>query len=201
MSEEEAEGFLSIPPAREFPVEPVFALDSEEPLHQLQPTFVLNSLGISQSQQEASSVLTSGLDNVSLQPPSIEDFLEIDDLTGTREPTFGNIEKPVEKTPFEQVDGLSELDMLHDAAMFLRDIGHLHEENSMVPEMDLLNYGMVNESNYQVQQHPLLVAGEGANQLLIQEQAGYTSSSVVSMQVLELHPSGTLPLIAENLIY
>ncbi|KAK4741035.1 hypothetical protein SAY87_024623 [Trapa incisa] len=171
--------------------EALTSLNSEEPLHQFQPRFKTNYLGISQPQQVVSSVLTCGFDNGALQHPSIEDFLEIDDLICTHESTSGNIENPAEKTSFEEVDELSELDLFHDAAMFLRDIGHLDEGNSIFPEMNLLNYGMVNESNYQVQQHPLVAADDGSNQLLVHDQrvdASFTQAE--PMQGVQLRPSG-----------
>lgn len=192
MSEEAAQSSLFIPPAREFSVEPVFAFNSDEPQHELHPSFELNSLGISHSQQqEASSVLTSAHDDYSLQPLSAEDFLEIDDLIGTGEPTFGNIEKPVENSLFEEVDGLSELDLFHDAAMFLRDIGPLDEGNTIVPEMNPFNYGMVDGSNYQVQQNPLPLASESADQLWVHDQRGAAFTQSKSTEGAQLHPSGT----------
>ncbi|XP_030496441.1 NAC domain-containing protein 17 isoform X2 [Cannabis sativa] len=52
----------------------------------------------------------------------VEDFIEMDDLFGP-EPTTTDAEKPLENFQFEEVDGLSELDLFHDATMFLNDIG------------------------------------------------------------------------------
>ncbi|PKI54466.1 NAC domain-containing protein 17-like [Punica granatum] len=193
-NEEEAQSSLFIPPTSEFSVEPVYAFNSNQPLHDLQPSFEFNSLGVSQyQQQEASSVVTFAPENCPLQPQiREEDFLEIDDLIGGPEPSFGNIEKPVEKSPFEEVDGLSELDVFHDAAMFLRDIGPMDQENVAAPDMNLFNYGVVDDGNYQyqVQQNPLLMAQQSANQLWVHDQRGNAFTSWESTQGVQPPPSG-----------
>nr|KJB28928.1 hypothetical protein B456_005G076200 [Gossypium raimondii] len=76
--------------------------------------------------QEAPEVtpVTDHLDQV----PQLceEDFLEIDDLLGP-EPLISNIEKPVENKQFNELDGLSEFDLYHDAAMFLQDMGSIDQ--------------------------------------------------------------------------
>lgn len=53
-----------------------------------------------------------------------EDFLEIDDLLGP-EPTFSSAEQP---SMDNFLDGLSELDLYHDAAMFLQDMAPIDQE-------------------------------------------------------------------------
>ncbi|KAK4792860.1 hypothetical protein SAY86_023295 [Trapa natans] len=178
-------------------LEPVFTLNSDVPLHQLQPILKIYGLEISYSQQAA--VLNCALDNGSLQYPSSGDFLEIDDLICTRESTYGIIENPAEKTSFEEVDGLLELDLFHDADMFLHDIGHADEKNLIFPETDFLNYGMVNESNYQVHQNSLPAADETSDQLFVHYRRGDAFTQAGSIQRVELHPSGTLMLMAENM--
>lgn len=184
---------LFIPPAMEFSAEPVFAFNSNEPQLEFQPSFGINSLGISQSrEEEPSSVLTSDPDSHALQRQFSEDFVEIDDLIGSPGPIFGNIEKPVENSPFDEVDGLSELDLFHDAVMFLRDIGPLDRENRTAPDMNLFNYGMVNEHNYHLQQQPLPVADHSADQLLGHDQRGDVFTTLESTQGVQLHPSGTI---------
>lgn len=192
MSEAETESSLFAHPAMEFPAEPLLALNLTEPQLELQPNFEFNSSGISQSQHQESSGLTCTPDNYALQPQLREDFLEIDDLIGSTEPTFDNIEKPVENLPFEEVDGLTELDLFHDAAMFLRDIEPLDQANATAPNMNLFNYGMVNEYDYQVQQHPLLVADYNANQLWVHDQRGDDLTALESTQSVQPHPSGIL---------
>ncbi|XP_022727922.1 NAC domain-containing protein 17-like isoform X2 [Durio zibethinus] len=55
-----------------------------------------------------------------------EDFLEIDDLI-SREPLASNIEKSVENGQFNELDGVSELDLYQDAAMFLHEMGPIDQ--------------------------------------------------------------------------
>lgn len=76
-----------------------------------------------------------------------EDYLEMDDLFGP-EPTLQNVEKPIEKSLLDDIDGLSELELFHDAAMFMRDVGPLGE--GMVSN----NYNsMETVWDYQLQSH------------------------------------------------
>ncbi|XP_057973077.1 NAC domain-containing protein 17-like [Malania oleifera] len=51
-----------------------------------------------------------------------DDFLEIDDFLCPL-PTLANVEKPVENPLFEEIDGLSEIDLYHDTFNFLHDMG------------------------------------------------------------------------------
>lgn len=51
-----------------------------------------------------------------------EDFLEMDDLLCT-EPDQINVEESVNNFQVDEIDGIGELDLYHDAAMFLNDIG------------------------------------------------------------------------------
>ncbi|XP_012482358.1 NAC domain-containing protein 17 isoform X1 [Gossypium raimondii] len=95
--------------------------------------------------QEAPEVtpVTDHLDQV----PQLceEDFLEIDDLLGP-EPLISNIEKPVENKQFNELDGLSEFDLYHDAAMFLQDMGSI--DQGTVP---FLYDNMINQVSYQLE--------------------------------------------------
>lgn len=193
MNEEEAQNLLFIPPATQLSVEPVHAFNIHEPQPQLQPSFEFNALAISQSQQEeAPSVLTCDLDQHALQSQFSEDFLEIKDLIGTPELNSGYIEKPVENSTSDEVNGLSELDLFHDAAMFLHDIGPLDQGNITAPDMNLFDYGMLNESTYQVQQCPLLFSDQSTDLLGVHDQRGDAYASLESIQGVQLHPSGTL---------
>ncbi|XP_054790070.1 NAC domain-containing protein 17-like [Prosopis cineraria] len=79
-----------------------------------------------------------------------DDFLELDDLIGP-EHALLNINKPVENLQFE--DGLSELDLYHDAQMFLHDMGPISH-----PYMNTLDNAIVDQ-NYE-----LLSNQENANQ-------------------------------------
>ncbi|KAL4271659.1 hypothetical protein GQ457_13G022960 [Hibiscus cannabinus] len=74
------------------------------------------------------------------------DYLEIDDLLGP-EPLISDGEKPVEKVQFNEADELSELDLdlYHDDAMFLQDIGPI-DQGMAPPPYDnmILQAGFVN---------------------------------------------------------
>ncbi|KAJ0085912.1 hypothetical protein Patl1_07949 [Pistacia atlantica] len=88
-----------------------------------------------------------------------EDFLEMDDLIGP-EPTVSAVEKPVENLQFDEFDGLSELELYHDAAMFLNDMGPVHQEMSVLGN-DVLNQvdrqfqpnSLVDQADQQLQQN------------------------------------------------
>ena len=79
-----------------------------------------------------------------------EDFLEIDDLIGP-EPSFSNTEQPAENLQFDDFDGLSELDLYHDAAMFLRDMGPVDQEAVSCSYVNSYGCDMVNQASYQLQ--------------------------------------------------
>nr|KJB28925.1 hypothetical protein B456_005G076200 [Gossypium raimondii] len=123
--------------------------------------------------QEAPEVtpVTDHLDQV----PQLceEDFLEIDDLLGP-EPLISNIEKPVENKQFNELDGLSEFDLYHDAAMFLQDMGSIDQgtvpflydnminqwqnqananmmEQHLQPQLNASGGNMLNQMNQQLQ--------------------------------------------------
>ncbi|KAK4747657.1 hypothetical protein SAY87_014243 [Trapa incisa] len=190
VSEGETESSLFNLPAMEFPAEPF--LNSYETHLDLQPSLEFNSLAISHSQQqEGSSALTCAPENFALQPQLREDFLEIDDLLGSTGPIFGNIEEPVENTPFEEIDGWTESDLFHDASMFLHDIVPFDQENATGPPTGLANYSLVNEYNYQVQQDPLIVADNNANHFWVHDQRGDTSTALESAEEVYLHTTGS----------
>ncbi|KAK8572171.1 hypothetical protein V6N12_028232 [Hibiscus sabdariffa] len=119
-----------------------------------EPAAVIHGLGNFESSQSPTSQLqlqeapelTSGVDHFEDFPKLCEvDYLEIDDLLGP-EPLISDGEKPVEKLQFNEVDGLSEFDLYHDAAMFLQDIGPI--DQGMAP----LSYGnMILQSGYQLE--------------------------------------------------
>ncbi|KAE8684536.1 NAC domain-containing protein 13 [Hibiscus syriacus] len=86
-------------------------------------------------------VVTSVIDPIEQLPQICDkDFLEIDDLLNSDILT-SNVENPVEKgQQFNELDGLAEFELYHDAAMFLQDIGPI-EQN------------MINQVNYQLEPH------------------------------------------------
>ncbi|KAL5846088.1 hypothetical protein ACOSQ3_009612 [Xanthoceras sorbifolium] len=88
-----------------------------------------------------------------------EDFLEMDDLIGP-EPTISPVEKPAEKVQFDEFDGLNELDLFQDVAMFFHDMGSNEQDtvisalgNNMLNQVDchLQAHSMVNQVDYQLQ--------------------------------------------------
>ncbi|KAA8522557.1 hypothetical protein F0562_013082 [Nyssa sinensis] len=77
----------------------------------------------------------------------LKDFLEMDDLIGP-EPAIQNIENPVENLQFEEIDGMSELDLYHDAAMFIHDIGPVDLSSISLPYLNNLENEMANPVSY-----------------------------------------------------
>ncbi|KAM7518643.1 hypothetical protein LguiB_017605 [Lonicera macranthoides] len=69
----------------------------------------------------------------------LEDFLEMDDLTGP-EPTVQNFEEPVENLLFDEMNGLSEVDLYQDPSMFFGGMGEF-----LQPYLNNLENGMPNE--------------------------------------------------------
>ncbi|KAJ7973983.1 NAC domain-containing protein [Quillaja saponaria] len=87
-----------------------------------------------------------------------ENFLEMDDLIGP-EPTFSKIDKPVENLQVEEIDGLSELDLYQDAAMFLLDMGPIDQQTVSHPFVNTF------DSNLENQDYQLLSNSGQANQI------------------------------------
>ncbi|KAK8681912.1 hypothetical protein V6N13_054311 [Hibiscus sabdariffa] len=116
------------------------------------------------------------------------DYLEIDDLLGP-EPLISDGEKPVEKVQFNEVDELSELDLdlYHDAAMFLQDIGPI-DQGMAPPSYDNMilqaGYQLESQSNISLmdQQLQLQMNGSGDNML---SQVGYQSNSGPNVNVMD----------------
>ncbi|KAF2291066.1 hypothetical protein GH714_019523 [Hevea brasiliensis] len=84
-----------------------------------------------------------------------DDFLEIDDLIGP-EPTSLNTEKTAENLGLDNFDGLSELDLYHDAALFWSEIGPVGQDTvSNVNEVGfhLQSHSMANQVDCQLQPH------------------------------------------------
>ncbi|KAK8510678.1 hypothetical protein V6N13_110176 [Hibiscus sabdariffa] len=109
-----------------------------------QASFEFSQSPSSQLQLQEAPEVTSGADHFEQFPQLCEaDFLEMDDLLCS-EPLISCIEKPVENLQFDEVDGLSEFDMYHDAVMFLQENGPIDQET--VP----LSYDtMIHQASYQ----------------------------------------------------
>ncbi|PPS03150.1 hypothetical protein GOBAR_AA17511 [Gossypium barbadense] len=111
-----------------------------------QARFEFSESPISQLLLQEAPEVTTVADHLGQVPQLCEeDFLEIDDLLGP-EPLISNIEKPVENKQFNELDGLSEFDLYHDAAMFLQDMGSI--DQGTVP---FLYDNMINQVSYQLE--------------------------------------------------
>lgn len=107
---------------------------------------------------------------------SEEDFLEMDDLLGP-EPIPQNYEKAEENLQFAD-DGLSILDLYHDAAMFARDIGPIDQGMVLHPYLNTIENEMVNQLNYQLQPHSV-GADQISGQLWTLDQSVCTSAESI----------------------
>ncbi|PON48972.1 NAC domain containing protein [Parasponia andersonii] len=100
-----------------------------------------------------------------------EDFLEMDDLLGP-EPTKTDADKPLDDFQLEVVNGLTEFDLYHDAAMFLNDIGPDDQSTISYQHVNSLEQNDVNQYAYQRNTMPVgpgevdnLLCLEGADQI------------------------------------
>ncbi|XP_022993276.1 NAC domain-containing protein 17-like [Cucurbita maxima] len=75
-----------------------------------------------------------------------EDFLEINDLLGPEPTLVANVDPLGNVSPTE-LDGLSELDLFHDANMFLRDLGPIVPETALDPYLNALDIDVTNTLN------------------------------------------------------
>ncbi|XP_007020196.2 PREDICTED: NAC domain-containing protein 17 isoform X2 [Theobroma cacao] len=99
------------------------------------------------SQLHEAPEVTSVADHFEQVPQIYEEgFLEIDDLIGP-ETLTSNVGKPAENVQFNELDGLSEFDLFHDAAMFLQDMGPI--DQGAVPFSYTDN--MINQVSYQLE--------------------------------------------------
>lgn len=79
-----------------------------------------------------------------------EDFLEINDLIGPEPTPVANV-NPLGNVPPSQLDGLSELDLFHDANMFLRDLGPIIPETALDPYLNALDIDVMDNLNCQLE--------------------------------------------------
>ncbi|GAV72079.1 NAM domain-containing protein [Cephalotus follicularis] len=102
-------------------------------------------------------------------PVGEDDYLEIDDLLSL-DFTISNVEKPVQNfqnfedfensmnfQQFDELDGFGELDLFHDAAMFLHEMGPIVSETvSHSFAEDPCGNGTGNQANYHLQSDSLV---------------------------------------------
>ena len=81
------------------------------------------------------------------------DFLEINDLVGSEPTPVANV-NPLGNIPPSELDGLSELDLFHDANMFLRDLGPIAPETVLDPYLNALDVDVADNSNGNWQYDP-----------------------------------------------
>lgn len=125
VSKEDMKSTLVDPPYKEFIVqEPVNQFCVNGVQRNLQASFDLLPPAVAELQVHQAPVVESDPSihgrEVFILPE--EDFLEMDDLLCT-EPDQINVEESVNNFQVDEIDGIGELDMYHDAAMFLNDIG------------------------------------------------------------------------------
>ncbi|KAG6578855.1 NAC domain-containing protein 17, partial [Cucurbita argyrosperma subsp. sororia] len=75
-----------------------------------------------------------------------EDFLEINDLLDPEPSPVANVDPLGNVSPTE-LDGLSELDLFHDANMFLCDLGPIVPETALDPYLNALDIDVTNTLN------------------------------------------------------
>ncbi|EOY17418.1 NAC domain protein, IPR003441, putative isoform 1 [Theobroma cacao] len=125
------------------------------------------------SQLHEAPEVTSVADHFEQVPQICEEgFLEIDDLIGP-ETLTSNVGKPAENVQFNELDGLSEFDLFHDAAMFLQDMGPIDQgavpfsytdnminqpqlnafgaNQQLQPQLNAFGDNMLNQVDYQLQ--------------------------------------------------
>ncbi|KAL3735577.1 hypothetical protein ACJRO7_024662 [Eucalyptus globulus] len=180
--EEEAQSTLVDQSSREVVAsEPLFAYGPSTPWNGSLANIELTQFGAPQWQQlQEASETTLAPECGTLETRVSEDFLEIDDLNNN-DPSFFAKEKPAEDLQFNDLDGLSELDIFHDAAMFLRDIGSMNHEDGGAAQMNCFDNGLINQYNHHQQPPISNVVEQTTSQLWVHEQTfeGYTSAEVV----------------------
>ncbi|CAL1410014.1 unnamed protein product [Linum trigynum] len=155
---------------RDFTIPSLIEASSGNGQHDNQASFDFERSDLSRLEQHETPEVTSAVNNPErLLLLSEGDFLEMDDLLGP-EPTESNPENPLpavsshvgepaENSLFDGLDGLSSLELYHDAAMFLRDMGPLDQDtmsqsqgNNVVDEMGYqYQHSAVNQSNCEAQ--------------------------------------------------
>ncbi|PSS00022.1 NAC domain-containing protein [Actinidia chinensis var. chinensis] len=131
----------------------------------VQPSFGLTQSATSQLKLCETSEVTSApiISRQESHDSELEDFIEMDDLVGPG-PTVQNmandligpaptVDRPVENIQFDEFDGLSELDLYDNAAMFIRDMGLINPETLPHSYGNNLQNEMVSQLDYQLQQH------------------------------------------------
>ncbi|KAG6625902.1 NAC domain-containing protein 17-like [Carya illinoinensis] len=82
---------------------------------------------------------------------NLEEFLEIDDLSGPQ-PCFESFDnKAMENFMFKEADGLSEFDLFYDAPMLLHELGPFNQEIVADPYINIMENNTINQSDFQLQ--------------------------------------------------
>ncbi|KAF8026535.1 hypothetical protein BT93_F3122 [Corymbia citriodora subsp. variegata] len=189
-AQEEAQSTLVDPSSGEVvPSEPLFLYNLSTPWDENLANIELTEFGASQWQLQEVSETTRAPECSTLETRVSEDFLEIDDLNNS-DPSFCASGKPAEDLHFEDLDGLTELDMFHDAAMFLRDIGSMNQEDGGATQMNCFDNDLMNQYNPHQQPPISNVVEQNTSQLWVHEQTfeGYSSAEFV--QGVQPCPSG-----------
>ncbi|KAG5250672.1 no apical meristem family protein [Salix suchowensis] len=155
--EEEAQSTLVDPCFREFVCEPVGELTTSDQHCNKHTNFNFDQSDTSTLRLHEAPEVTSATHYEQAPQLNEGDFLEINDLIDP-EPSLSNAEQPVENLQFDDFDGLSEFELYHDAAMFLRDLGPVDQEAVSHSFMHPYGCDMVNQVGYQSQPDSIINA-------------------------------------------
>ncbi|KAJ6709133.1 putative proteinC DOMAIN-CONTAINING PROTEIN 82-RELATED [Salix koriyanagi] len=155
--EEEAQSTLVDPCFREFVCEPVGELTTSDQHCNKHTNFNFDQSDTSTLRLHEAPEVTSATNYEQAPQLNEGDFLEINDLIDS-EPSLSNAEQPVENLQFDDFDGLSEFELYHDAAMFLRDLGPVDQEAVSHSFMHPYGCDMVNQVGYQSQPDSIINA-------------------------------------------
>ncbi|KAJ6306760.1 hypothetical protein OIU78_021970 [Salix suchowensis] len=148
--EEEARSILVDPSLKEVVSEPAGELTTSGQHYNKYTSFNFNQSATSTLQLHEAPEVTSSPNCEEALRLNEEDFLEIDDLIGP-EPSFFSTEQPAENFKFDDFDGLSELDVYDDAAMFFHGMGPVDQEAVSCSYVNSYACDVINQASYQLQ--------------------------------------------------
>ncbi|KAG5246115.1 hypothetical protein OIU77_019838 [Salix suchowensis] len=148
--EEEARSILVDPSLKEVVSEPAGELTTSGQHYNKYTSFNFNQSATSTLQLHEAPEVTSSPNCEEALRLNEEDFLEIDDLIGP-EPSFFSTEQPAENLKFDDFDGLSELDVYDDAAMFFHGMGPVDQEAVSCSYVNSYACDVINQASYQLQ--------------------------------------------------
>ncbi|KAF9682802.1 hypothetical protein SADUNF_Sadunf05G0146200 [Salix dunnii] len=148
--EEEAQSTLVDPSFKEVVSEPAGELTTSGQHYNKHTSFNFNQSATSTLQLHEAPAVNSSPNCEEAPQLNVEDFLEIDDLIGP-EPSFFSTEQPAENLKFDDFDGLSELDLYHDAPMFFHGMGPVDQEALSCSYVNSYECDMINQASYQLQ--------------------------------------------------